>query len=121
MLCNDDDQIILKCQKWENELAREIHVDDFRKEFININKVTNVPKLRSFQYRLLHRAIITNIHLNRWGKIESDGCSFCHKSSESYSHLFATCTSVVELWEKVQVVLKEDRPKSSGYIPGISN
>ena len=63
---------------------------------------TNVPKYRSFQYRLLHRALITNVNLKQWGKSESDSCAFCDSNKETYRHLFYECKLVEELWQKVK-------------------
>ena len=44
--------LIDKCAQWEVELNLQIDFDMFRNSFMNIYKVTNVVKLRSFQYRL---------------------------------------------------------------------
>ena len=76
-----------------------------------IRNITNTPKLRSFQYRLLHRAIITNEHLYRWKKTESSLCTFCEKSVETYKHLFVECEQVKPLWtecQKLIAVLTDD-------------
>ena len=53
----------IKLRKWEIELQMEIDTDTFLVCFKDLYKVSNVPKYRSFQYRLLQRAIVTNIHL----------------------------------------------------------
>ena len=83
-----------KCLPWENELNAEIDYATFSNCFKDIYKVTNVPKLRSFQFRLLHRGVITNVHTYHWKKITSDKCTFCHKHRESYLHLFVYCEYV---------------------------
>ena len=44
--------LIDKCAQWKVELYLQIDFDMFRNSFMNIYKVTNVVKLRSFQYRL---------------------------------------------------------------------
>ena len=73
----------------------------FRDQHKGIYKVTNVTKYRSFQYRLLQRGLVTNIHLEKWGILPSRLCSFCHTEPETLSHMFWTCSIVQEIWEEV--------------------
>ena len=87
-----------KIKAWEKELHMEIEYEQFLNLIKSIYVVTNITKYRSFQYRLLMRAIVTNIHLKRWGMIESDNCTFCNKESETYSHLFIFCEKTKQLW-----------------------
>ena len=51
-------------------------------------------KHMAFQYRTVNFAIITNIHLKKWGKIESENCRFCQKTPENYIHMFVECEVV---------------------------
>ena len=88
--------------KWTELLLREVSTDELCKEFININKMTNIPKLRSFQYRLLNNAIVTNIQLFHWGIMESKNCTFCNLNDENIIHLFCTCLHVKKLWEELE-------------------
>ena len=48
---------------WQNELEMEIPYEEYVHTFLDIYRTSNVAKLRSFQYRLLHRALITNVQL----------------------------------------------------------
>ena len=82
---------------WEKELGMMIDHDQFLMCFRDMFKVTNVPKLRAFQFRLLHRAIIVNTQLFKWGKSDSPLCSSCQKEDETYLHLFVFCEKVQEL------------------------
>ena len=68
-LVYDDQLLHPKKEKWEEELSIQMTYESYLKEFLNIRKVTNITKYRSFQYRLLHRAIVTNETLYKW-KIE---------------------------------------------------
>ena len=77
---------------------KQIDYQTFTNCFQDIRLVTNVPKYGSFQYRLLHRAIITNVHLKHWGKVENDLCTFCEKDRETYLHLFIFCEHVEKIW-----------------------
>ena len=80
------DQVTI--QKWEEDLGSTIDSWNFRKLFAQIYVTTNFTKYRSFQYRLVHRAIVTNMHLYRWGIKTSNMCHFCGLSKETLTHLF---------------------------------
>ena len=101
-----------KAEKWEKELYVDIEcLVDFNalytKSFRDLYCITNVPKYRSFQYRLLHRAIITNIHLVHWNAAENDLCQLCKKERETYVHLFCLCSEIMEVWEQAISFIKE--------------
>ena len=98
---------INKTNKWELEMNTPLDDTQFKKEFGNIYSCTNVQKYRSFQYRLLHRAVITNVHLCKWRRISNNLCSLCNVAKESYSHLFYECTHIRYLWQKVEEFLLE--------------
>ena len=68
------------------------------KQFRRVYYTTNVPKLRSFQYRLLHRALVLNSHLFHWGKRSDFLCTFCNTEKETLVHLFVSCSIVHSLW-----------------------
>ena len=92
-----------KMLKWEQDMGEEICGDivEFGKMHSNIYALTNVPKYRSFQYRVLQRGIVTNVQLESWKIIPSNLCSFCKEEEETVLHLFIRCRLVKELWLKV--------------------
>ena len=78
--------------KWKQALGHEnISQKVLEQAFKNIDKSTNSSKLRSFQYRLLNRALVTNAHLYRWKIKESNNCTFCKKEKETIEHLYGHC------------------------------
>ena len=87
-----------KCEQWSMELELSFSLQDFEKYCKSIYCTTNIAKYRSFQYRLLHRAIVMNTHLKNWGLIDSNLCSFCSLERESYNHLFVMCQVVQPIW-----------------------
>ena len=99
------DAISRKCLLWEKDMGELMSVSDFCQKCIRINITSNVAKMRSFQYRLLHRAIITNAHLYRWKKRENNLCSFCGISKEDYVHLFVNCQEVSNIWSEVRKIM----------------
>ena len=74
---------------------------------IRIKKVTLSTKLRSFQYRLINFALITNVQLSDWKIVAVNTCTFCSKYPEHYLHLFCHCTHVVnKIWKSLRKWLK---------------
>ena len=63
--------------------------------------MTNVAKYCSFQYRLLHYAIVTNVNLQQWGLKESNLCYFCGTHPEMIEHLLFRCEKVQAFWQEV--------------------
>ena len=67
------DDILLAHNKyisWRLEMGETLTegICEFAKEISQVYRLTNIPKFRSFQYRLMHRALITNIQLRKMGK-----------------------------------------------------
>ena len=97
------DAIIIhnKFLKWkmENQLCGTLM--DFREAHLDIYRVTNIPKYRSFQYRILQRGLVTNIQLQKWNITSTDLCTFCAQERETMSHLFFECDKVQEIWTQL--------------------
>ena len=70
----------------------------FGKMHKKIFAISNIPKFRSFQYRLLQRSLVTNKLLTKWSVINDPSCSFCHTHDESVKHLLYDCSCVQEVW-----------------------
>ena len=88
-------------EKWSEELLEDININKCVKQ---IQKQTYVSKYRSFQYRLLMRAVVTNVQLYHWGIKPSRKCSFCDQDIETYQHLLFDCICVAPIWEKVNSI-----------------
>ena len=95
---NDDSKIKLK---WEAELDKETYDEIWDMLIVNTNKLTLCTKLCYFQYRLTHRALITNVHRHKWDANVSELCTFCSKSPETYTHLFVNCQETHKLWQNL--------------------
>ena len=68
----------------------------------------NVPKYRSFQYRLLNSAIVTNVQLKRWKIKQLENCTFGCQEKETYLHLFIFCTYVRKLWLELESFMDQE-------------
>ena len=90
------------CDKWEKMLNKEIPLERFISGLEESCICTNITKYRSFQFRLMHHAIITNIQLEKWKLKESRMCSFCAREPETYLHLFIWCPKVARIWLQLE-------------------
>ena len=93
-----------KYMKWRQELGTDFcqGIFEFGKLHKQIYSLTNITKLRSFQYRLLQRGLVTNINLHKWKLIDNPKCTFCGEETETMTHLFYTCTKVWEIWNQIK-------------------
>ena len=72
-------------------------MDAFIRCFVNLYKITNVVKLRDFQYRLLHKRVPSNKELQRWGIKSSKLCAKCGET-EDIRHLLYECEHIQNIW-----------------------
>ena len=100
-----EDRIMLhpKFLKWKDELGGQYDeaFSDFIEHFRSIYRISNVAKYRSFQYRVLQRALVTNVQLHKWGLTTDEYCHFCKLHKETVPHMLFYCENVQEVWEKV--------------------
>ena len=97
--------------KWNRELQTQLTVADFIRSLENVNKVTLSTKLRNFHYKLMYRAVYTNIQLKYCKLKETDMCTFCEIKKETYEHLFYDCEitnrMVLKVGTKIQSNISE--------------
>ena len=90
-------QLLPKCDlsvitaKWNKVIGRQCFssVDAVVSNFKRLYALTNIPKLRSFQFRTLHNALVLNTHLFRW-KIKT---SICVLSVMQKKRLWSICST----------------------------
>ena len=63
-------------------------------------------KLQDFQYKLMHRILITNSFLYKCQLKETDLCTFCTETKESLVHIFWECNYVPNFWLVIGNFLK---------------
>ena len=78
-------------------------------------KSIKVAKLLSFQYRLMLKAVVTNIQLKHWKIKETNLCTFCEKEAETYKHLFFECRDVQQIWAKFGEICKKANVPQQQY------
>ena len=77
--------------KWQSILHSPLSFQDYKACFVNLKKITNHTKYRSFQFRMLHNAIILNDKLCRWKVLQENKCSFGCDEPETEMHFFVEC------------------------------
>ena len=109
IIAEDSNVLQAAYKKWENEAKMTVDFDDFSVKFRALYMITNQAKLRSFQYRLLHRAVVLNDRLFRWKIVESNVCTFCKKHKENIYHFFWECEIAQTTWMWVRDICKNIR------------
>ena len=104
-----DTKIMKYRNRWMEILPLESVPDpkEFLKCFQYLYVITNVTKLRDFQYRLLLNKIFVNDILYQWKVVETPMCTFCNSQIETVSHLFWDCEKIKPIWRFLQEWLKE--------------
>ena len=64
-------------------------------------RCTKRTNLIEFQFKLLHRRILTNDFLLKTGRKVNENCPFCNNSSETLIHLFWSCHVTSSFWKSV--------------------
>lgn len=88
--------------KWQMKLGINLDKEKFENIFFNLYKNTLSAKLRSFQFKLIHRRIYLNNTLYKWKIVDSARCQYCQEEYETIEHLFFHCPIVVRFWELFQ-------------------
>ena len=65
-------------------------------------EVTNIVKLKSFQYRLIQRGLVLNDKLFKWRLKDSSLCTFCEEHIETDLHLLIYCKHSKKFWLQVE-------------------
>ena len=87
MLKNVENPIVTLLNRWATYFP-EMTEQNLLNSFTNIYEITACCKLQYFQYKLLHRIVVTNEKLCLWGIVDNDLCNFCFEEIESMCHLF---------------------------------
>ena len=80
----------------DDEEWKEIHTRNF--------KCTIESKLRSFYFKVFHKAIAFKDFLFKINRTDSPDCSFCHKKPETIIHIFSVCDLVTPLWQEINTI-----------------
>ena len=72
--------------------SRDLSLDEgtWEKIFTSLKTVCRETKLKEFQYKLIHRIVVTKKELHRYGIKEDDECIYCGEK-DSIDHTFRDC------------------------------
>ena len=87
---------------------------NWEKTHMNNFKSTISTRIRSFYFKLFHRAIGINDFLYKIKRKDSPNCSLCNKAPETYIHLFIECPVVKPIWDETvkAITQKINKPLS---------
>ena len=88
--------------KWEIILQKPMDNKFFCTLFERIKYITLCGKLRSFQYRLLNHAILTNKRLFKMKQVDTEKCTFCELETETITHHLWECQTAQHIWQNVK-------------------
>lgn len=106
-------------QIWNVDLGLSLEINFLEKQFNRAGKIASCVKLWYFQYRIITKKILTNIHISKWDNTVSDLCSFCHASRETVVHLFCECPKVKMLWKALRKWIKHFHRLDILFTPSI--
>lgn len=70
-------------------------------------------KLESLEYLIRHRAIFTELKLNKIGMEENAKCTVCQEEDKVFLHLFLYCKELQEFHEKCKCLINDLRRDES--------
>ena len=102
-LIENDSMLSKYCNRWI-EKGTKLELEDYSKCFRDIYVITDITKLRDFQYRLLLGKTPMKDELFTWGIAENYLCSFCKTSKETVDHVFSNCKFTTRLWKALNYI-----------------
>ena len=83
---------------WETDLSITLSDENWWKLYPEFISMVKSSKLQLFQYRILNKALTTNVKRSRWDSSISAVCSICGKEEETVNHLLFHCYIVRKMW-----------------------
>ena len=104
-------------QKWEMDLSQSLeNLIVWQNRFLMSFQATLDTKIRTFQFKFLHRRIATNSFLCKIGVKTSPTCNFCNDESQTLLHLFFLCKEVSLFWTELSSWLKNLKTVDSSFV-----
>ena len=87
---------------------RGYHMGKWRNHFYVYKKIKEAPFVKHFQFKLLHKRIVTNKTLLYMGISNSSTCPYCEEQVETIEHAFIQCKAAKSIWREVEIWLKQN-------------
>jgi len=81
-------------------------VESTEELFGRIEKMTIVSRLRSFQFKFLHKILFFNDKLFIFKLVNTTMCEFCNDSIDSMEHRYFYCKVTQRFWKETEQWLK---------------
>ena len=91
-------------KRWSENLS--LNEEHWGKIFKSLRTVCKETKLTEFQYKFIHRTVVTKGELFKYGINPDDECCFCGKK-DSIDHTFIHCSFTKSFEQKVTLWLKK--------------
>ena len=89
--------------KWLSDCnSQSVDYIDWRSSYGLAFLCTRESKLRTFQFKFLHRRIATNSYLFKIGITSDNLCSFCKERPETILHMFWECIFIQAFWNSIK-------------------
>ena len=85
-------------QKWDDYFSTK--KDMWKERFASLKTLCKEPKLKEFQFKFIHRIIVTKRELFRYGIQSDDDCVYCGEQ-DSIEHTFSDCPFVKKFSHEV--------------------
>ena len=87
-------------RKWVTDCMLETQENiDWKTVYRTPFLCTKITKLIVFQFKLLHRRLVTNSFLTKINLKDNEQCTFCQNDKETLIHLFWTCQVSILFWQ----------------------
>jgi len=109
LLCKKVYNYLIKRKVQKNEIHDKwghIHINEDKKLFRHIERCTIVNKLRSFQFKFLHKILYFNERLFKCKLSTSSLCDFCHENIDSLEHRYFYCRITQEFLSNLTTWVK---------------
>ena len=106
MRCKDSYCLLYQCsQNWANrpkKWVKDLSLNNFnwKRAFTQISQVCKENKLREFNFKLLHRIIVTSKELQTYGIETNSKCLYCDEP-DSVLHSYVECQHSQTFFSKV--------------------
>ena len=95
---------------WE-ELSLSPNSEEWDKIHLRNFKCSIDSRIRSFYFKLFHKAISLNDFLHKIKRKDSPNCTFCHSLSETIIHVFIDCDIVKIIWNEIVLEISRHTKK----------
>ena len=86
-------------RKWQDKIGEQFDWNVHQKAFEHLYTITNVVKLRNFQFRLLYNTIFCNDVLYYWKLVPTQLCNLCHRKKQTIEHMLFRCYYSRKIWK----------------------